>query len=601
MEYLRPSESIGMACNRVEERVFSAFGLYPLTPVHFESCHSIPNGGVMLLLPFLIECGLLSYRAYYDERRGYYTFDSLLITLSFFLLLRIKSVEQSKQYNPGEMGKLIGYDRIPEVKKLRGMIHELTDAGKCEDWGKSLSVKWIDEEEPELYYVDGHVQVYHGYLAELGKKHVSRQRLCLAGMTEFWVNSSEGLPFFFITAQVNEKMIEMLENEIIPRLLELHTVSEEQQKKMDENPDYPLFTLVFDREAYSPALFKKLWEEHHIAVLTYRKNVKDNWEESDFEEVEVDVRLGQTKMKLQEKEISLDNYSMREIRRLSSTGHQTSIITNNKILTQALIACYMFGRWVQENFFRYLRQDYAFDKIIQYTTDEIENKIMVVNREYSNIQYEIKRYREKLSRIKANMYQHQQNALKENENENKKPEDENKKTGIWFKKTLELAEKEQQIELELSQLIAKRKDTSYKIPLGEMPENIRYTKLHQESKYLMNIIKMICYRAETALANKLAPHFSRAEDEIRALVKAITHLSIDMIPDYENSLLNITLYPLSNLRSQYALANIIDEVNATNTVYPGTMLIMKFKITTMAIAPCLYVRKIIRAELSPFK
>jgi hypothetical protein len=30
------------------------------------------------------------------------------------------------------------------------------------------------------------------------------------------VNSPSGLPFFFITAEVNEKMIEMLEVEIIP-------------------------------------------------------------------------------------------------------------------------------------------------------------------------------------------------------------------------------------------------------------------------------------------------------------------------------------------------------------------------------------------------
>jgi len=374
-----------MACTRMEDRVFSAFSLFPVKPVRFESCSSIPNGGVMLLLPFLLECGLLTYRSYYEERRGYYKFDSLFITLSFFFLLRIKAVEQSKQYNPGEMGKLIGYDRIPEVKKLRGMTRELTQAGKCEDWGKSLAMKWIDEEEPELYYVDGHVQVYHGYMAELGKKHVSRQKLCLAGMTEFWVNSSEGLPFFFITAEVNEKMIEMLEDEIIPRLLELHTVSAEQQKRMDENPDYPLFTLVFDREAYSPALFKRLWDTYHIAVLTYRKNVKDEWEEADFEEVEVDTGLGKTEMKLHEKEITLDSYSMREVRRLTSTGHQTSIITNNKILTLSLVACYMFGRWVQENFFRYLRQDYDFDRLIQYAVDEIDKTVMVVNREYSNI------------------------------------------------------------------------------------------------------------------------------------------------------------------------------------------------------------------------
>ena len=581
-----------MACNRVEDRVSSAFGLPPVNPVRFEFCQSIPNGGVMLLLPFLIECGLLSYRTYYDQRSGYYTFDSLLITLAFFALLRIKSVEQSKGYNPGEFGKLIGFDRIPELKKLRGMIHELTRAGRCKDWGKSLSAKWIGEDKPELYYVDGHVQVYHGYLAELGKKFVSRQRLCLAGMTEFWVNSSKGLPFFFITAEVNEKMIEMLEDEIVPRLLELHTISEEQGQKMAENPDYPRFTLVFDREAYSPALFKRLWEEHHIAVLTYRKNVKDQWEEADFKEVDVDVRLGKTQMRLHEKAVVLDGYSMREVRRLTSNGHQTSIITNNKFLTIALIACYMFGRWVQENFFRYLCQDYAFDRIIKYAVDQADKTTMVVNREYSNIQYEIKRCREKLNRIKANIYKYQQNILKENEHkkadetdDKNDKNDKNKKADNWFKKTLELVEKAQSIEQELDRLIAKRKNTKYKISLADIPENERYTKLHQESKYLMNIIIMICFRAETALAEKLAPHFSRSDDEIRVLVKAITHLSIDMMPDMENSLLNITLYPLSNHRSQNALARVIDQVNDTQTVYPGTNLVMKFKIATMRIAP----------------
>jgi hypothetical protein len=219
---------------------------------------------------------------------------------------------------------------------------------------------------------------------------------------------------------------------------------------------------------------------------------------------------------------------------------------------------------------------------------------MVVNRQYSNIQYQVKRCREKLYRIKANIYKYQQNILKENENkkaddhddhDKNDKNDKNKKTDNWFKKTLELVEKAQVQEQELAQLIDKRKKTKYKIPLGDMPENERYTKLHQESKYLMNIIIMICYRAETALADKLAPHFGRADDEIRALVKAITHLSIDIIPDVENRRLNITLYPLANNRGQKALAKIINQVNDTQTVYPGTALVMNFKIATLAIAP----------------
>jgi transposase len=141
-----------------------------------------PDAGYSQKQTFLISCGLLSYKAHYTEREGYYSFSNLLITLSFIILLRIKSIEQVKLYNPGEMGKLVGYDRIAEVRTIRNMTGELTSQNKCMDWGKDLSMQWIESETPELYYVDGHVQVYHGYLAELGKKHVSRQRLCLPGI-----------------------------------------------------------------------------------------------------------------------------------------------------------------------------------------------------------------------------------------------------------------------------------------------------------------------------------------------------------------------------------------------------------------------------------
>jgi hypothetical protein len=91
-----------------------------------EKAQNIPFGGVLFLVPFLVESGLMSYRCHYASRCGYYDFDALLLTLSFFYLLRIKNIEQSKRYNLGEVGKLIEYDRIPEVKKLRGMIKDLT-------------------------------------------------------------------------------------------------------------------------------------------------------------------------------------------------------------------------------------------------------------------------------------------------------------------------------------------------------------------------------------------------------------------------------------------------------------------------------------------
>jgi hypothetical protein len=571
--YLQAAGCLGMGASRVEERLMCAFGLSVEAPVRFESCQALPFGGVILLLPFLLECGLLSYRQHYRQREsGYYNFDNLFILIAFLYLCRIKSFEQTKYYSPGELGKLIGYDRIPEVKTLRGMVQEITNQQHTDEWIATLSQSWIEEEAPKVYYIDGHVQVYHGYLANLGKKHVSRQRLCLPGVMEFWVNSGDGTPYFFITAEVNEKMGEMLVNEIIPELIKLHPVPEEHKKRMEQDIDEPLFTLVFDREAYSPALFAQLWDTYRIAVITYRKNVKDKWDEALFEQYHVETSLGEAKMKLHEKEFCHQKCTMREVRKLGENGHQTSIVTTNKKLSMLIIAAYMFARWTQENFFRYMRQDYALDKIIRYSVDELDKNIKVVNQEYNNITYQIKKEREKLTRRNALLYKNQQqDPMQLTEKEKKK----------WIKNKLELVEKIGLIELQIENLVNKRKEIPYKIPLSQMPESTRYNRLNKESKALQNVIKMICYRAETALAALLAPHYKRSDEEIRTLIKAIIHTPINMEVDRKNELLKITLFSLSNQRSNEAVSKICNTVNATNTIYPGTKLKLFFKNVTI--------------------
>jgi len=118
-----------------------------------------------------------------------------------------------------------------------------------------------------------------------------------------------------------------------------------------------------------------------------------------------------------------------------------------------------------------------------------------------------------------------------------------------------------------------------------MPESIRYNQLNRESKMLQNIIKMICYRAETALANLLSPHFNRASQEIRALIKSVIFSRSNMEVDNQNQELMITLYPLANLRSNEAVRKICEMVNATNTVYPGTNLRLVFNIATIQFVP----------------
>src|SRR6202043_300673 len=97
----------------------------------------------------------------------------------------------------------------------------------------------------------------------------------------------------------------------------------------------------FDREAYEPAFFAKLWNQWHIAVVTYRKNVKDTWPTSDFKSIETEINNAKVIMQICEKQVQLGTHSFREIRKLSDSGHQTSIITTHPTLEQGTVASQM--------------------------------------------------------------------------------------------------------------------------------------------------------------------------------------------------------------------------------------------------------------------
>ena len=43
----------------------------------------------------------------------------------------------------------------------------------------------------------------NGNKTSLPKRYVSRQKLCLRGLTDYWVNDATGQPFFVVTRAVN--------------------------------------------------------------------------------------------------------------------------------------------------------------------------------------------------------------------------------------------------------------------------------------------------------------------------------------------------------------------------------------------------------------
>jgi prepilin-type processing-associated H-X9-DG protein len=191
-------------------------------------------------------------------------------------LARIKSVEKLRYCSPGEWGKLVGLDRIPEAKTLREKIGILSRQGEPYQWAGELGREWM-EMEPEatgVLYVDGHVRVYNGHQTELPRHYVSRQKLCLRATTDYWVNAMDGQPFFVINKEIDPGLPQVLEDEIVPRL-EAEIPAQPARFELPRSPHR--FTLVFDREGYSPGFMKRM-RDKRIACQTYHKYPGEDWQ-----------------------------------------------------------------------------------------------------------------------------------------------------------------------------------------------------------------------------------------------------------------------------------------------------------------------------------
>jgi hypothetical protein len=557
---------MGMATTNVLERTQASQGLLWGVQPHFEHHQAIENGGVLCAIPALIAQGLFTHNQVYEPfSEGYYSQTSIVMTLAIMALCRIHNPEQLKQHRSGEFGALLGLDRVPEVKCLRKKVKLIVDQKQAKKWNDLLLEQWLQpqaDQEDFFFYVDGHVRVYHGQKANLPNKYVSRQKLCLNATTEYWVNDATGLPYLVVTGELTEKLEEIIRESIIVQLMENPTIKQRQKEQCPV-----LFVLVFDREAYHPYFFNWLWVTHQIAVITYRKNVKDLWAENEFITTDCQVINNNVTMKLCEKQAVIDSHTFREVRKLSEGGHQTAIITTHPTLHIQLIAGYMFSRWSQENFFRYLVLDFDFDKMWQYGTQELDDTKKIVNPDYRVVSNQIKKIREKLSRLKARLA----NEIAEiiNASIDKIPQ--------YSTKQMKIIEQIEAIKAEEKTLVEKRQQTEPKIKLAEMPAEKRYNQLKTEHKYFINIIKMISYRAETSLMQTLKPFLNEVNHEKRMILKQLFKTPADIIPNYNNKTLTIKIKGLAANRYNKAIDKMLEELNKTKTVYPQTDLVLVYE------------------------
>jgi hypothetical protein len=97
---------------------------------------------------------------------------------------------------------------------------------------------------------------------------------------------------------------------------------------------------------------------------------------------------------------------------------------------------------------------------------------------------------------------------------------------------------------------------------------------------LTDTVKLVAYRAETALAAIVREKLSHA-DEARSLVRDLFRSDADILPNEAEGVLEVRLHTLANPRSNRAIQHLLDHLNAAELTYPGT----NFRLTYTLSAP----------------
>jgi transposase len=540
--------------DRRGDRLMACLGLLEDAAPLFASGTSIPRAGVLLALPALIAGGVFecAQKIYGSLGPAFYGLRTSLLTLLLMALWRIKRPEAIKEHSPQDLGRVLGLDRAPEVKTLRRKLARLASCARAAEFGHALAQRRVSERGAAMgfLYVDGHVRVYHGQ-HRLPKAHVARMRLSMPATSDYWVNDMAGDPLFVVTAEANAGLVKML-----PGIL--NQVRALVQKRR--------VTVVFDRGGFSPKLFQQIVASG-FDLLTYRKGRYPRIPRSCFRPHRMRQNGKMIAYMLADQAVRLlkGKLRLRQVTRRMDNGHQTPILTSRRDLPAAQIAYRMFERWRQENFFKYLREEYALDALADHAVVPDDATREVANPAWTAVDAPLRQAQAQLDRLQAEYGLEALTSL-----EKQRP------TMRGFKIAQgPLGRKIWSAWQKVMQLEKRRAKVPRRVPVQAVTDD-PVVKLAPERKHLTNLIKMVAYQAESSLFRMVAPHYRRVEDEGRTLIQSALASAADI--EVTRQELRITLAPMSAPHKTRAIAALCLDLNRLGAIFPGSKLRLRYAI-----------------------
>lgn len=505
--------------------------------------------GAALYYPALQALGLLEAATACFRLPGAACFGVRAVFLTLFLLslLSKTTVEAAKHLRRWEFGPVVGTERAPVVKTLRRKLGVLITQGQAGRFGTLLARRWVEQGlvATAYLYIDGHMKVYSGK-RELAECWNSQRRMPLPGVETYFVNDPQGRPLLFVTEEANASLAQAM-----PRVVTaIREVVGERR-----------FTVVFDRGGFDGKLFSWLQQEG-IGFITYQRG-NPALPVDVFQRRACHFEGRRVRMQLAEDQAQVAGSDpWRRIVVRTKDGHQTPILTSLAGPAPAKIACLLFARWRQENFFKYSKEHHGLDQLLGYAWAEADAARRVPNPERKRLDRELKAKRLELAQRTAALGQ----VLLDEPGGSGRTGD-----GIKISQHGAVGQL-RALEKAIDALLDRRAALPTHVPLAEAgPQAV----LRLEQKAIIDRIKLTAYNAEEWLLDLLVRHYPNPHD-VRDLLRSFTKLSGTI--HTTSTAVSITLDPPDLPLHRRALRGLCADLNQLGTTYPGTNLLVTYDV-----------------------
>lgn len=325
-------------------------------------------------------------------------------------------------------------------------------------------------------------------------------------------------------------------------------------------------------------MFAELASMDGVFFLTYRKALANQplaeLAHSEFAHHEIDEDGELWEYRLADQEVTIDYGSerarrqlpLRQVTRLMDNGHQVHVLTNHRRWETVEVARRMFGRWSEENFFKYTRNELSLDALYTYNLEKGDDERLVANPVRQELTAKIRQLEAARDALAA---EYGGRALTN--------EEQRRPTMRGFKiANGDLGIKIRAAEERLVELRAACAALPARVPVKETLDGQPAQQVNLEVRRLVHCFRMAAYRTESALREFVRPNYPRWRQDGRTLVQSMLQASGDI--EVTRTELRVVMEPLSAPHRTRVLASLCADLSSLAVTFPGSSLRMSFAV-----------------------